>query len=149
MSELEERVEQLEARLADLADREAIRELTSDYCQRVQRGDVEGVVELFCEDGSIEMGETLNRGHEQLRSSYREALAEMTPKPFIHNHVIELDGLSARGICSVEIRLVQDGRAYDAAGHYHDDYRKLDGHWRFQRRVLIIYYWCPTTEGWV
>ena len=118
MSELEERVDQLEARLNDLADREAIRELTSNYCQRVQRGDVEGVVELFCEDGSIEMGETVNRGHEQLRSSYREALAEMTPKP-------------------------------DAAGHYHDDYRKLDGHWRFQRRVLIVYHWCPTTEGWV
>ena len=149
MSGSEGRVEQLEARLADLADREAIRELTSDYCQRVQRGDVEAVVELFCEDGSIEMEDTVTRGHEQLRSSYREALAEMTPKPFIHNHVIELDGLSARGICSVEIRLVQDGRAYDAAGHYHDDYRKLDGHWRFQRRVLIIYYWCPTTEGWV
>ena len=148
MSEIEERVEQLEARLADLADREAIRELTSDYCQRVQRGDVEAVVELFCEDGSIEMEDTVTRGHEQLRASYSQALAEMTPKPFIHNHVIELDGDSARGICSVEIRLVQDGRAHDAAGHYVDDYRKVDGRWRFQRRVFVVYHWCPTTEGW-
>ncbi len=148
MSEIEERVEQLEARLADLADREAIRELTSDYCQRVQRGDVEAVVELFCVDGSIEMEDTVTRGHEQLRASYSQALAEMTPKPFIHNHVIELDGDSARGICSVEIRLVQDGRAHDAAGHYDDDYRKVDGRWRFQRRVFVVYHWCPTTEGW-
>ena len=148
MSEIEERVEQLEARLADLADREAIRELTSDYCQRVQRGDVEAVVELFCEDGSIEMEDTVTRGHEQLRASYSQALAEMTPKPFIHNHVIELDGDNARGICSVEIRLVQDGRAHDAAGHYDDDYRKVDGRWRFQRRVFVVYHWCPTTEGW-
>jgi ketosteroid isomerase-like protein len=129
MSKLEERVAELEVRLNDLADREAIRELTSDYCQRVQGGDVEGVVALFCEDGSI--------------------FAEMTPKPFIHNHVIELDGGSARGVCSVEIRLVQDGRAYDAAGHYHDDYRKIAGRWRFQRRVFVVYHWCPTTEGWV
>ncbi len=148
MSEIEERVEQLEARLADLADREAIRELTSDYCQRVQRGDVEGVVELFCKDGSIEMGETVTRGREQLLSSYRDALAEMTPKPFIHNHVIELDGDRARGVCSVEIRLVQAGRAYDAAGHYDDDYRKVDGRWRFARRVFVVYHWSPTTEGW-
>jgi uncharacterized protein (TIGR02246 family) len=149
MSKLEERVEELEARLAELADREAIRELTSDYCQRVQGGDVEAVVEMFCPDGSIEMGETRTRGHEQLRSAYREAFAEMTPKPFIHNHVIELDGDSARGTCSVEIRLVQDGRAYDAAGHYLDEYRKHDGRWRFARRSFVVYHWCPTTEGWV
>ena len=148
MSGIEQRVEQLEARLNDLADREEIRALTSDYCQRVQRGDVEGVVELFCEDGSIEMGDTVTRGHEQLRSSYRDALAEMTPKPFIHNHVIELDGDQARGVCSVEIRLVQEGRAYDAAGHYDDDYRKVDGRWRFVRRVFVVYHWSPTTEGW-
>ncbi len=147
MSQIEERVAQLETRLAELAGREAIRELTSDYCQRVQRGDVEGVVELFCQDGSIEMGETVTRGHEQLRSSYREAFAEMAPKPFIHNHVIELDGDTARGICSVEIRLVQDGRATDAAGHYDDNYRKIDGRWRFQRRLFVVYHWCPTTEG--
>ena len=148
MSGIEQRVEQLEIRLNDLADREEIRALTSDYCQRVQRGDVAGLVELFCEDGSIEMGATLTRGHEQLRSSYRNALAEMTPKPFIHNHVIELDGDRARGVCSVEIRLVQAGRAYDAAGHYDDDYRKVDGRWRFARRVFVVYHWSPTTEGW-
>ena len=148
MQELEERVARLEARLGDLADRDAIRELTSEYCQRVQRGDVEGVVELFCPDGSIETDDTVNRGHEQLRSSYREAFAEMTPRPFIHNHVIEVEGSDARGVCSVEIRMTQDGGAYDVAGHYEDTYRKIDGRWLFQRRLFVVYHWCLTTEGW-
>ncbi len=148
MADLEARVEALEARLGELADREAIRELTSDYCQRVQRGDVDGVVELFCADGSIETGETVTRGHEQLRSAYREAFAEMTPEPFIHNHVIEVDGDAARGVCSVEIRMVQDGRGHDVAGHYHDDYRRVDGGWRFARRVFVVYHWTPHGENW-
>jgi ketosteroid isomerase-like protein len=138
----------LEKGLAELRDREAIRELAARYCHCAQRGDAEAIVALFTEDGAIDMGETAIRGREQLLRSYRDAFGDMRPIPFIHNHVVELAGERARGTCSVEIRLVQNGEAYTAAGHYDDTYRRVDGAWKFERRQLIIYHWVPLAKGW-
>jgi hypothetical protein len=43
----------LEATIAELADRDAIRELPQRYCDCVWQGDVAGVVNLFAENGSF------------------------------------------------------------------------------------------------
>ena len=156
MSSLESRVEDLERRVADIADREAIRDLTCRYCQDIQRGDADAVGALFCDDGCMEsdalpaLGRPASviRGRDELLRVYRETLGDFTPKPFIHNHVIELDGERARGVCSVEIRAVQEGTAYNVAGHYEDAYRRECGEWRFERRRFVVYHWVPATEGW-
>ena len=62
--------------------------------------------------------------------------------------VVELDGDSASGRCSVEIRLVQDGEAYTAAGWYDDSYRRDGGGWRFAHRKFHVFHWVPLAKGW-
>ncbi len=135
-------------RIQAVEDKDEIRELTARYCYGVARGDTEGVVSLFCDDGVVEMPDRVLRGHDELRQAYGRAAPQLAPKPFIQNHVIELDGDRATGLCAVEVRVVQDGEAYTAAGHYEDTYRRVSGEWKFARRYLVIYHWVPLSKGW-
>lgn len=157
MGSLEERVALLERQLADALDREAIRELAARYCHAVVAGGGMPLVDLFTADGCMQ-GDAIpaigrpaseTRGRAELVRVYGEFTTRLQLRPFIHNHVIELGaGASpgsgereARGICSVEIRAVEDGIAYDIAGHYHDRYRREDGVWKFLHRHFVLYYW--------
>jgi hypothetical protein len=119
------------------------------------RGDTEGAVGLFSDDASLlthfpdESGQDNvgSRGRVELLEAYSD-LGAMGLMPFIHNHIIELNGDEARGFCSVEIRLTQEGVPYTGAGHYEDEYRCVDGRWKFQRRELFVYHWVPYAKGW-
>ena len=77
----------------ELADREAIRELPLKYCDCVWRGDVEGITNLFAENGTFTMpgrkGEHTWSGRAELLKSYKDGLAALTPRPYIHNHVVD------------------------------------------------------------
>lgn len=133
-----------------LADKDEIRELTARYCFAVADGDAETLVGLFCEDGSFAISGRGRRyeGRDGLRELYTGAAAGTTPKPFIQNHVIDVDGDTATGRCGVEIRMVNHGEAYTVAGHYADAYRRVDGRWRFASRDFTPYHWVPLRQGW-
>lgn len=156
MSNLEDRIREIERQLSAAADREAIRELPAQYCHAVASGNGPAIVALFTDDGSMEggaipaigQGDILVRGRAELDKTYGEATSDMRLRPFIHNHVIELDGDRATGKCAVEIRSVRDGIAYNAAGYYDDTYRRESGEWKFERRYLHIDFWVPATESW-
>jgi ketosteroid isomerase-like protein len=155
MPDFEKRLHELERKVWELADRDAIRELTAEYCRCVVREDRDGLVGLFTSDATLEthfppgsdQADVVSAGMAELQKAY-EGVVGLQLRPFIHNHVIELDGDRARGFCSVEIRLVQRGVAYTGAGHYEDVYRRVDGRWRFQRRELFVYHWVPLAKGW-
>jgi hypothetical protein len=155
MSTIEKRLDELEQRVHEVVARDAIRELTAEYCRQVMRGDTEGAVGLFSDDASLlthfpdESGQDNvgSRGRVELLEAYSD-LGAMGLMPFIHNHIIELNGDEARGFCSVEIRLTQEGVPYTGAGHYEDEYRCVDGRWKFQRRELFVYHWVPYAKGW-
>jgi hypothetical protein len=155
MADLEKRLHELERRVGELADRDAIRELTAQYCRCVVREDREGLVGLFTADATLEthfppgsgQADVVSSGTAELEKSY-EGVVGMQLRPFIHNHVIELEGDRARGFCSVEIRLAQRGVPYTGAGHYEDVYRRVGGRWRFERRELFVYHWVPLAKGW-
>jgi uncharacterized protein (TIGR02246 family) len=138
----------IEQRVVELADKDEIRELTARYCFAVADGDAETVLGLFTSDGVFRLRGREYRGTDGLRALYEGTAAGVTPKPFIQNHVIELDGDTAHGRCGVEIRMVQDGEAYTVAGHYADVYRKVDGRWRFASRDFVPYHWVPLRKGW-
>jgi hypothetical protein len=132
-------VKSIEQTAAELADREAIRELPQRYCDCVWRGDVEGIVSLFIEDGEFTiMGnqrENQTVGRANLLKSYREGLANLTPRPYIHNHVIELKGGGrASGRCYVELRKASDNMSWLGTGFYNDEYVKVGDAWKFQSR---------------
>ena len=142
MSELEKRIEQLEAK-------DKIRELTARYCHAVVDGNTKQIVSLFCEDGSFKTHNIAPTGHPALTEFYESGVSRQTHKPFIQNHVIELTSeLEASGRCSVEIRVNQDGEAYTQSGHYLDKYKKIDGNWKFLERHYHRYHNAPWRNGW-
>jgi len=125
--------------VTELADREAIRELPLRYCDCVWRTDVAGIVDLFTEAGSFSITardeETTTTGHANLLKMYKEALASVTPRPYIHNHVVDLKGGNhATGRCYVELRDASNDMKWIGTGYYHDDYAKVGDQWKFQSR---------------
>lgn len=138
----------LEARLLAMEDRDTIRELTARYCERAVRGDVEGVVALFTEDGIMEAGDTAEQGRARLLELYRDSFAELRPIPCVHNHVVELQGDEATGSCTVELRMVENGEAVTAAGWYEDRFRRVEGVWKFSHRKLFFHHRVPLSKGW-
>ena len=125
--------------VTELADREAIRELPQRYCDCVWRGDVEGIANLFTEDGSFSIAarnsENTTTGRANLLKMYKDGLASLTPRPYIHNHVIELKGGGrATGRCYVELRDAGNDMKWIGTGFYNDDYAKVGDEWKFQSR---------------
>lgn len=138
----------LEERIRALEDRDAIRELTARYCQLAVGGKAEEIVALFTRDGVMESGDTLERGHTRLLELYRASFASLRPIPSVHNHVVEVDGNRATGFCSLELRMVENGEAVTAAGHYEDRFEREDGLWKFAHRKLVFYHRVPLSRGW-
>ena len=142
MASLEDRIQMIE-------DKDAIRELTAKYCYAVVAQDSQALINMFTEDGVFDMPPTLHfEGHEQLAKLYVDKIDEVGPKPFIQNHVVNVVGDEATGNCAVEIRLIDDGEAYTACGHYNDTYRKVNGEWKFAHRDFQLYHWVPLAKGW-
>lgn len=153
MADLVARIALLERKLDESLAREAIRDLGARYCHAVVAGGGMPLVDLFTDDGCMQ-GDAIpalgrpaseTRGRAALIAVYGEFTGRLTLRPFLHNHLIDidggLDGDRAKGICSVEIRAVENGIAYDIAGHYHDRYRREAGVWKFEHRHFVLYYW--------
>jgi ketosteroid isomerase-like protein len=128
-----------EAQVSDLLDREAIRDIVARYYDAIWRDDIDAVVDLFAHDGTIEvangvLGGNAPVGRQQLQAFYRAGVKKMTPRPFGHNHVVELQGGDrATGRCYVELRSSVD-YSWIGAVIYTDEYVKVGGTWKFRRR---------------
>ena len=129
----------VEETLAELIDREQIRDLPVRYCDCVWRGDVAGIVDLFTADGSFTVktpnGETVNKGREALLKTYTEGLRDLKPRPYIHNHVVELGYYGrATGRCYLDLRSEKRNMEWIGSGHYLDEYVKVGDRWKFASR---------------
>jgi hypothetical protein len=126
--------------VAELADREGIRDIVVRYYDAVWREDVAGIVDLFAENGSFRMkGGTFSgqqaTGRAALLKLYQEGLSAMSPRPYLHNHVIDLTGNGwATGRCYIELRSGRDFNWIGAA-IYEDEYVKVGDQWKFQTRT--------------
>lgn len=130
--------------LRELADREAIRDLASSYAHHVWRKDVKAVVDLFADDGEMDtLTRPLIRGRQELLAAYEEMLGEDEFQPFVHNHVIDLDGDTAAGTCYIDLRAVIDGRRMMGWGHYDDRYVRVGGQWKFGYRKVNMSTFAP------
>jgi hypothetical protein len=131
----------VEETIAELADREAIRDLPVRYCDCVWRNDVAGIVALFTADGSFTVktadGETVHKGREALIKTYTEGLRDLQPRPYIHNHVVELGYYGrATGRCYLDLRSEKRAMEWIGAGHYDDEYVKVGESWKFASRYF-------------
>lgn len=126
--------------VAEMLDREAIRDLPARYCDCVWRGDIDGLVQLFTADGAFVIktleGETRVQGRDALKEFYRAALRHHQ-RPLIHNLVVELKPKGrASGRVYLDLRSAKHNFELMGAGHYADEYRKLRGAWYFETRVF-------------
>ncbi len=128
-----------------LADAEAIRDLARRYAHCVWQRDVEGAVELFCEDGVMDTGDRpALRGREEMREAYQQMFTQAELCPFVHNHVLRLAGDTATGTCYLDLRARLEGKRMTGFGYYDDEYVRLDGEWRFRSRKLNM---CEFSEA--
>jgi hypothetical protein len=123
----------------EMLDREAIRDLPKRYCHYVWTNDVEGMMGIFTADGMLS---TQNHDGGEVRETTGDALRQFyvnldtfKPRPYIHNHVVELQGGGrATGTCYVELRAQTRDMEWVGTGYYHDEYVKDGGAWKFKAR---------------
>jgi ketosteroid isomerase-like protein len=133
-----------------LADLEEIRELARRYAHYVWQQDAAGAVDLFTVDGEMHTGDRPPIvGRAALAEMYRGTLSEGKFQPFVHNHVVELNGDAATGTCYLDLRAVHDGQSMIGAGYYEDVYVRVDGVWKFRSRRLNLLWYVPIADGWV
>ena len=138
----------LEATVQALSDKDAIRDLTARYADCVWRHDPDGAVELFTDDGVMDVGNgTVLEGRDALRDGYR-AMLTVDLQPFVHGHVIELDGDRASGRCYLDLRGTMGGKSMTGVGFYEDRYVRTARGWKFQARKLVMRFFGPHLEGW-
>src|ERR1700689_1825666 len=88
----------------ELVDREAIRDLQVLYCEFLSRKDIDGLLGLFTDEATFVIKgiaiEAVSHGRAKLKKMHEKALAETTPRLFIHNQIVNLlGGDRATGRC--------------------------------------------------
>lgn len=161
-AELEVRIRELEAKVQELTDREAIRDLRYRYHEYINDGRFDEISALFSDDGELDFGHLgtahgrseIHRFFGGLRSSGADggATAQLPRlsrvRQFIHNHVVDLHGDHAHGFSYLEAKPVYKGESYVVAARYDDDYVRQDGKWKFKKMALTPYFMVPLKEGW-
>jgi SnoaL-like protein len=157
---LEDKVRELEAKVAELYDREAIRDLRFRYHECINEAQVAEIPELFAEDGELDFGHLGEaKGREQIKAFFSGLGARRTTegqrtrglyrvRQFIHNHVLKVNGDRAAGYAYLEAKPVYNGESYVVAARYNDEYVKRDGRWRFSKMSLTPFFMVPLKEGW-
>ena len=129
----------METMVHELADLEAIRGLTYRYAHHVWRKEGPQIAtDLYADDGVYDNGRVVTRGKEALLEYYRDVGRRGTgpgPFPYVHNHVIDLQGDRATGYCYMDQRTTVDDRGVIGGGCYEDAYVRVGDGWRFQSRT--------------
>ncbi len=132
-----------------LADLEAIRELAHRYAHFVWQLDISGAVDLFTEDGIMDTGDRPPIvGRKDLLETYERMLGAAQFHPFVHSHVIEIDGDTATGTCYLDLRAAVEGKSMVGSGWYEDRYVRTPAGWKFTLRTLKMRYLVPLEDGW-
>jgi pimeloyl-ACP methyl ester carboxylesterase/ketosteroid isomerase-like protein len=128
----------LAAAVADLQDREQLRELTHRFAHAVDRRDLDALVDLFVDD--VDAG-AWGKGTAALRQLFNDVLRSFTTSVhFVTNHVLTLDGDRATGTVYCRSEQERDGRWVVRALLYEDSYARRDGRWRFVSRRPLPWY---------
>ncbi len=129
--------------LSDLLAREAIRDLVTRYNSYGDSGLFDRMIGLFAPDATVEINGVAHHGLDEIRRVFT-GVPEHTsgtggrPAYLRHctaTHQIDLrDESAATGRCYF---FVLTAVGLDHWGRYLDDYRALDGEWRFARRRVL------------
>lgn len=130
--------------LWELTARESIRDLVARYNANGDSGRFTQVLELFASDASMVLDDGVRTGHDEILTIFvgaRETLTAPAARPAHLRHMTAtlqidlLDRMSARSRCYFQV-LTPIG--LDHWGRYLDEYRVVDGIWKFARRQVTI-----------
>ena len=130
----------LEARLAELCDKQALLELNLRYCRAVDRCDLELLLSCFHPDAVDDHG-TFRGSPADVFPAILEKMRGMPPvQHILDNALFEVDGDLAWGELYMSVRTADADAASppDSFGRNLDRYERRGGEWRIaQRRVII------------
>jgi hypothetical protein len=127
----------------ELAAREEIRDLVARYNANGDTGRFAQVLELFAADAVMETDGAVSTGHHEIIKIFtgvRDRTPTDAPPVYLRHmtatHQIDVvDRHNARGRCYYQV-LTSIG--LDHWGRYIDDYKTVDGRWRFARRRVTV-----------
>jgi hypothetical protein len=144
---------ELEKRIAQLEDIEAIRQLKARYCLYVDQRNEDAWLSLFTEDAVWESDKFgIHEGREVIRTLFRGIPSFLNfALHYVMNPIIEVDGNRATGnwLLLEPCTFVQDNQPAWGAGRYEEQYLKVGGGWKFKRLKLVSSFWTPYEQGWV
>lgn len=124
-----------------------VENLIYSYAERIDRGDLAGVAELFRHGRIRPLPEVVFEGSEEVRGMYDAATrihADGTPltKHVTTNVAVEVapDGSSASARSYFTVFQATDDLPLQAiiAGRYHDTFHRVDGEWCFDTREMFV-----------
>jgi len=129
----------------EVAAREAIRDLVARYNANGDSGRFPPVVELFASDAVMDVGDgRVYTGHDEILTVFTGAQDRAATtggerwhvRHFTATHQIDVtDESHAKGYCYYQV-LTAVG--LDHWGRYIDEYRVVEGRWRFARRRVTL-----------
>jgi len=119
----------------------AVANLLADYCDRIDRYDVDGLVALFTPDGTYDFGfGRLYTGPEQLRTLFRRVEVYRATSHHVSNVHLAVEGDRATvrsALYAYHVRAA-DASEVHVWGQYADELRRVDDRWLIRRRALRV-----------
>jgi uncharacterized protein (TIGR02246 family) len=130
----------LEARLRQLEDLEAIRQLLIDYATCLDGGDHAGYADLFTEEGELHARLGQAKGRDAIRALLDDRLGGPRKTAFhlVGNPSITVERDRARSN-ALWAYITHDEQGHPIIlqlGHYADELVREDGGWKFERRTI-------------
>ncbi|MGI9245512.1 MAG: nuclear transport factor 2 family protein [Steroidobacteraceae bacterium] len=142
----------LEQRIRRLEDRVEIGELVARYCLVMDNRDVDAIAGLFTPTARVRSADGVmnSAGQAAILEMFRGRFRVLGPSNhFTHDRLVEFDPADpdrATGLVLSHAEMQRKQQPMLAAMRYHDVYRRHDGAWRFEERVLSFMYYVPTAE---
>ena len=126
-----------------LADRQAIVELTHAYCWALDSRDWAGLDQVFLPDATADLRSPLLEGRDAIRTRISRAIDPLdATQHAVSNHMIVVDGDRATCRCYLHaqhVRTAAEGTPnYIIAGRYEDEMVRTPDGWRISFRRLVV-----------
>ena len=131
-------------------DQVAIEQLLNRYCHKLDRGDIEAVIELFSDDAVLipeYEGGAHHAGREAVRGWYTHYAATTIAavrglRHKISTVMIEVDGDTATAACYLDADSIHktSGKRSLVGGRYEDRLVRTPAGWRIAERRIVIDY---------
>ena len=145
--------EDLEKRIKNLEDVEAIKQLKAQYCLYCDDNfDADKLTSLFAEDSIWESAAGGQiKGKEDIHAFFASASKMMSfAIHMVMNPIIEVDGDRARGrwLLSQPNTRFEGNQAIWGAASYDNDYIRDNGEWKIKHLKITSIFWTPFDQGW-